>query len=121
MSLASKIAETFEKGEVLSQEHVEALVQESIQFMNELKARLSSTEDGVREAALKDAKKLQDELKVQMEKMAAAIPIKDGPIEGAQAGSHADMLAKSLQTLEKGLADRPKQSKPKYVKAWLAS
>lgn len=122
MSLASKIAETFESKEAISQENVNQLIHESIEFVRDLKARLASKDETVRDAAMKDAKKLQDEMKEQMEKMSASMNIDplllDGSLTGAE---NSDMLAKALQTLQAGLADRPKKSKPKYVKEWLAS
>ncbi len=132
MSLASKIEEMFKSKELVSQENVNLLIQEAIHFVSDLKTRLASNDETVRDAAINDAKKMQTEMQEQMQKMGSSMNVspqqisdnfaatKEG-LAGAKNDSESDMYAQALHALHSGMKDQPKKAKPKHVKEWLAS
>ncbi len=126
MSLTAKIEEIFNNPEKASEESVNALVQEAIRVLGDLKERLGSDDEKVRNGALEDAAKMQLELKEQIEKMQEPLGIDPGQIEGYSKAADAALarenaFGQALQKLQQSLADQTKHKKPKRVKEWLAS
>lgn len=116
MSLTAKIDEIFTNPEKASEENINGLVLEAIRVLNDLKERLGSEDEQVRNQALEDASRMQSQLKEQMEKMQGLLP---KGADTAQARENA--FGQALQKLQQNLIDQTKQKKPKRVKEWLAS
>lgn len=124
--MISKIEEMFTNPEKVSQENVYALIREAAQVVDDLKIRLASSEESIREQAKKDALQMQTELKKQMERTRSSLGQSQIgnflAVAGADAQSKSDVFKQALRNLQTGLIGKPKQKKkPRRVKEWLAS
>ena len=116
MTIVSRIEEMLINPEKASRENVNALVREAVQFTNELKNRLASSDESVREQAKKEALKMQTELKKQIKKVYAA---QDKDPNAENNPSNPNAFIKTVKNLQNRA---PKQrKKPRRVKEWLAS
>ena len=131
MTIVSKIEEMFTNPEKASLENVNAFVREAMQFVNELKGRLSSSEESIREQAKKEALRMQAELKEQMKRTQSILgknQIEDdlasakSAVKAESNGSKSNAFDRAFKDLQNRLIGKPKQKKkPKRVKEWLAS
>ena len=134
MSVLEKIEEIFRDPEQFSQENVQKLVQETLQFFGDLKLKLQSNDEKVRTEALETASILKLKLEEQAMALCKSIGMDPKSLENyignpshftSEEWNSIERTKTEMDEFKEGLGISPNLStiarnkKPKTVKEWI--
>lgn len=103
-TILQKIDKLFGSPDQFSPENMETLVHETIQFFNELKTKLESSDEKVREEALQTASLLKTKLEEQALKLCESIGMDPQSLE-SYISSPANFSSEEWQAMEKAKSE----------------